>query len=134
MKNRKIFKFTAFILTAALALALATVNACAETVATEKRDDITTVPAILVDDYDLYPQNFTMVDLKPYVNRGFDDDAAGDGLGGWTDQGAINDMSCYTDRGRVNYLGIPFDIIEPNDNGGKSALLCFRLGGNCPIP
>ena len=72
--------------------------------------------------YKLYKQKFTKVDLRPYVNRSFIDEVAGDGKGGWADQGE-NDFRTFTDRGAKEYLGIPFDIIEPNTNGGKSAIV-----------
>lgn len=72
--------------------------------------------------YKLYPQKFTKIDLRPYANRSFIDEVAGDGKGGWADQGA-NDFRTFTDRGAKEYLGIPFDIIEPNHNGGKSAIV-----------
>ena len=36
--------------------------------------------------YKLYKQKFTKVDLRPYVNRSFIDEVAGDGKGGWADQ------------------------------------------------
>ena len=72
--------------------------------------------------YKLYPQKFTKIDLRPYANRSFIDEVAGDGKGGWADQGA-NDFRTFTDRGAKEYLGIPFDIIEPNYNGGKSAIV-----------
>lgn len=72
--------------------------------------------------YNLYPQKFTKVDLRPYMNRSFIDEVAGDGVGGWADQGS-NDFRTFKDRGAKEYLGIPFDIIEPNNNGGKSAIV-----------
>lgn len=81
------------------------------------------VEKVMEKDYGNYKQNFTYVDLKGVVNRGFADDAASDGVGGWADQGPLNDMSCFKDRGVTEYLGVKFDIIEPNSNGGKSAIV-----------
>lgn len=72
--------------------------------------------------YKLYPQKFTKIDLRPYVNRSFIDEVAGDGAGGWSDQGN-NDFRTFKDRGANEYLGVPFDIIEPNSNGGKSVIV-----------
>lgn len=76
-----------------------------------------------VEEYSTYRQTFTYVDLTGVVNRGFADDAAGDGVGGWSDQGPVNDMSCFTQRGVSNFMGVNFDIIDPNQNNGKSALI-----------
>ncbi|MBE7015264.1 MAG: S-layer homology domain-containing protein [Ruminococcaceae bacterium] len=81
------------------------------------------VEKVMVDQYKNYKQTFTYVDMRGVVNRGFADDAASDGVGGWADQGPLNDMSCYKDRGVTEYLGVKFDIIEPNSNGGKSAIV-----------
>lgn len=81
------------------------------------------VEKVMVDEYHNYKQTFTYVDLRGVVNRGFADDAAADGVGGWADQGPLNDMSCFKDRGVNEYLGVKFDIIEPNSNGGKSAIV-----------
>lgn len=75
------------------------------------------------DNYKSYPQSFKFVDLKNVVNRGFADDTPGDGVGGWSDQGPENDMSCFKSRGIVNFAGVDFDIIEPNMNNGKSAIM-----------
>ncbi len=60
------------------------------------------------------------VDLRPFVNMGFRDDISGDGKGGWTDQGS-NDMR-YFPTGIRKFLGVPFDVIVPEQNGGKSCV------------
>ncbi len=65
---------------------------------------------------------FTTIDLKKQVNMGFKDDKAGDGKGGWIDQGE-NDMRSFSAKGRTEYLGIPFDIIDPAKNKGKSSVV-----------
>lgn len=72
--------------------------------------------------YSQYAQKFTKVDLRPYMNRSFIDEVEGDGGGGWSDQGS-NDFRTFTDRGAKEYLGIPFDIVEPDDNNGKSVIV-----------
>lgn len=61
------------------------------------------------------------VDLRPYVTRGFKDDVAGDQLGGWTDQGN-NDFRMMP-TGERRFCGIPFDIIDPEENHGKSCIV-----------
>ncbi len=45
-------------------------------------------------DYEETKQQFTMLDLKELANRDFTDDVAGDGTGGWSDQGD-NDMRMF---------------------------------------
>ncbi|MEK6797254.1 MAG: hypothetical protein AABZ39_20935 [Spirochaetota bacterium] len=66
----------------------------------------------------------TAVDLIPAANMDFTDDKAGDGIGGWSDQGSENDLSGF-DTARTDYRGIDFSIIDPKKNGGK-AVLTFR--------
>lgn len=64
---------------------------------------------------------FTTVDLRGVVNMGWRDEVAGDGKGGWTDQGD-NDMR-QVNPGKQQLLGIPFDLIDPATNGGRSVLV-----------
>lgn len=111
MANKYIKKFMAAALTMSLLPWIPSFTASA---AVEK---------VMVDEYKNYKQNFTYVDLRSVCNRGFNDDAAADGVGGWADQGPLNDMSCFKDRGINEYLGVKFEIIEPNSNGGKSAIV-----------
>ena len=61
-----------------------------------------------------YSQEFTFIDLKSAANRGFADEAAGDGKGGWSDQGPANDMSIFNNYGVQKFSGIEFDIIDPD--------------------
>lgn len=67
-------------------------------------------------------QTFTPLDLTGLANMGFADDFAGDGKGGWTDQGSVNDMRNFDLRGRVKIHGVDFDIIDPEKNDGKSVI------------
>lgn len=73
--------------------------------------------------YEPYPA--TKVNLRSGVNMGFADEVDGDGKGGWTDQGAKNDLRSFP-TGTREFAGIPFDIIDPNLNRGKS---CLALRG-----
>lgn len=66
--------------------------------------------------------DFRFVDLKSAVNRGFRDETAGDGRGGWFDQGPANDMSGFK-SGVRNFSGVPFRIIDPAVNGGRSCVV-----------
>ncbi|MFA5203353.1 MAG: alpha-amylase family protein [Lentisphaeria bacterium] len=63
------------------------------------------------------------IDLTKAANLGFKDEIEGDRKGGWFDQGA-NDLRGMPLGKRV-FSGIPFTIIDPAGNGGKSvAVLC----------
>lgn len=70
---------------------------------------------------DAPPGNFRPLGLRGTVNVGFRDEVAGDGRGGWTDQGH-NDLR-HIDPGVQVLRGIPFDIIEPARNEGLSCLV-----------
>ena len=59
--------------------------------------------------------------LRQAVNMGFRDKFPGDGKGGWTDQGPQNDLRAMT-SGPQTLGGIPFDIIDPATNRGRSCL------------
>lgn len=65
---------------------------------------------------------YTPIDLKPYANRAFADEVAGDREGGWSDQGSANDMREYNLFGKVDFMGIPFEIIPEGTNDNKSVL------------
>ena len=62
--------------------------------------------------------------FAPFANMGFADPAAGDGKGGWTDQGPDKDASGFRYQNR-EFAGIPFGIVPPGRNNGKSVLV-FR--------
>lgn len=68
----------------------------------------------------------TPLDLKAAVNMSFADNKSGDGKGGWTDQGATNDLRMLP-VGRKRLNGIDFEIINPRKNNGKS---CIVLGAS----
>jgi hypothetical protein len=53
---------------------------------------------------------FASVDLSRVVNRTLADEVAGDGVGGWTDQGAGYDMKGLS-TGRQTHEGVPFDLL-----------------------
>ncbi|MBL8994333.1 MAG: hypothetical protein JNM63_13405, partial [Spirochaetia bacterium] len=71
----------------------------------------------------LSEKHFTAVDLRPFANMGFKDETEGDGKGGWTDQGK-NDLS-YLKTGFQKIEGLPFDIIDPGQNKGKSCVMLY---------
>jgi len=61
------------------------------------------------------------VDLRNAANRAFADETAGDGKGGWTDQGPDNDLASFPTGDQV-FNGIPFGIIKPGENGGRACV------------
>lgn len=63
------------------------------------------------------------IDLKKYVNMEFKDEVNGDKQGGWFDQGA-NDFRNMP-LGERLFAGVPFNIIDPATNNGKSALILY---------
>jgi beta-galactosidase len=66
------------------------------------------------------------VNLRPYCNMGFKDGVAGDKKGGWTDQGDKDLREIPT--GKVTFAGVPFEIINPETNNGRSCIVL--KGGN----
>ena len=72
--------------------------------------------------YDNLEQNFTTISLKDYANNGYVDDVSGDNKGGWTDEGSGNDMSAFTLKGLTYFKNIPFDLVDPGQNGGKAVV------------
>lgn len=65
------------------------------------------------------------VSLEHAANMGFADDTAEDRTGGWTDQGAENDLRMFP-TGMQRFCGVPFQIVDPERNGGKG---CVALRG-----
>ena len=76
---------------------------------------------------------FVSLDLRPVFNRGFRDDVADDGAGGWTDQGPQNDLSGMP-TGRRTFHQVVFDIVDPAANAGASCLVLHSEAHapNCP--
>ena len=65
------------------------------------------------------------VDLSQAVNVGMEDDGmAGNGQGGWSDEGA-NDMFIFpaVPLGKSAQNGYAFNIIDPAKNGGKNVIM-----------
>ncbi len=67
----------------------------------------------------------TPVDLSASANMGFADEVAGDGKGGWTDQGPKNDLSSLK-PGALPVGGTSFKVLDPSANGGKAAIVLGR--------
>lgn len=65
------------------------------------------------------------LDLSKVANRGFRDDVAGDGKGGWNDQGPRNDLRMFR-PGDYRFFGVEFHVLDPAKTGEKS---CVVLNG-----
>ena len=67
------------------------------------------------------PARSRFVDLRAAANRGFNDSVAGDGEGGWTDQGE----NCLRNVpwGPTDCNGVTFDFIRPDQNDGRSCVM-----------
>ncbi|MEK6794474.1 MAG: hypothetical protein AABZ39_06840 [Spirochaetota bacterium] len=74
----------------------------------------------------------TTLDLKEHANMGFADDVAGDGKGGWSDQGPENDLRSF-DPTRTEFGGVPFRIIRPEHNGGRAVMSFMSSNLSAPL-
>jgi hypothetical protein len=100
----------------------------------QQRDQAPDVPAL--PDFVAPSENpaavFT-VDLRPYCNMGFADPVAGDGKGGWSDEGPMNDMRQFA-TGRQTFYGVPFDVIDPAGNSGRSVITLYGQAATPSLP
>lgn len=67
------------------------------------------------------PGRVFTIDLRKFCNMGLADKVAGDGRGGWADEGDMNDMRDLK-TGRRTFYGVPFDLITPSENNGKAVI------------
>jgi hypothetical protein len=72
-------------------------------------------------DYGPANRKFTTIDLRKQANMGLADEVNGDGKGGSADEGPLNDMRDLQ-TGLRTFYGVPFDIVNPDTNGGKSII------------
>jgi len=63
--------------------------------------------------------DFTPLNLTKAVNRGLVDDAAGNGKGGWTDEGPARGLDNFP-VGKTSFNEVPFLIADPAKTGGNS--------------
>lgn len=63
----------------------------------------------------------TPLALGSVANMDIKDEVAGDGKGGWSDQGPQNDLRGFA-PGKHEFEGILFDIADPAKNNGKAVL------------
>lgn len=72
------------------------------------------------------------LDLRAQANRSFEDRVAGDGKGGWTDQGA-NGLRGM-EWGAHEWLGVPFEIVRWDHNDDRACIvLKSKHSGNVPM-
>lgn len=76
---------------------------------------------VIAKGYTCFPLSF-----EEQCNMGFKDQRAGDQVGGWSDQGAENDLAAMK-VGRHVYSGIEMNVIDPAKNNGKSCMV-FECG------
>ena len=69
---------------------------------------------------------FTPVSLLKAANASTRDEIPEDGRGGWTDQGAANDLRNFDFSGTHTLREIPFSLIGAGENNGKN---CIIVGG-----
>ena len=106
-------------------------NLIAYATGNELRQDTRPLTAKIRSNYPIAHERIHFIDLKRHVNRAFADEIAGDGKGGWTDQGDndFKEMPLGTQEG----AGIPFQIINPAENHGNSCIvLRSRYSPTCP--
>lgn len=72
--------------------------------------------------YQVDPARIITIDLAPYVNMGFRDEKAHDKRGGWSDHGPDHDARMFP-TGKRQFAGVPFKVIDPAANGGRSCLV-----------
>ena len=72
----------------------------------------------------------TPQDLRTAANRAFRDDRAGDGKGGWNDQGPENDLRMFK-PGNYRFFGVEFRVINPEENGGRACIVLNGANQTC---
>ena len=112
-----------------LSLTVMSVTITAETVAERFSVDVGMLPQKQIKNI---PQNFIKIDLSEFATRNIRDEVAGDGTGGWSDQGD-NDLRMFDKFGAQEMLGVPFDFIDPAKNNNK-AVLALRGQNDMELP
>ncbi len=72
----------------------------------------------------------TPLDLSQAANRAFKDEVAGDGKGGWNDQGPENDLRMFQ-PGDYRFFGVDFRVLDPDRNGGRACLVFNGADRDC---
>lgn len=76
--------------------------------------------------------NFT-VDLRKFCNMDFMDDDPGNGKGGWSDEGQLNDLRDFK-TGKRKLHGVTFDVIDPKQNNGKAIITLYGAATTVKMP
>lgn len=79
-----------------------------------------------------YPVKSRIVDITKAANRGFRDDFAEDGKGGWTDQGAGHDLRMVP-AGIMKYEQIPFRIVDEKKHPGRTVIAVAGEDRSIPV-
>ncbi|MEI6422145.1 MAG: hypothetical protein WCP55_07990, partial [Lentisphaerota bacterium] len=82
--------------------------------------------AIYLDDLRFGEYTSSPVDLTKAANAGYKDETAGDGIGGWTDQGDNDARNLKP--GALTHSSIPFTLLDPAKNNGKSVIALSNQG------
>ena len=73
-------------------------------------------------EFGLYKQSFTYVDISGQANRDFRDEVKFDKIGGWIDQGP-EDLRGFKLKGVNLFNGVPFNIIDPKENNSNACIV-----------
>ena len=66
------------------------------------------------------------LNFQRFANMGFADENAGDGIGGWMDEGKQKSFENFRSKiGKTNFDGITFNIIDPEKNSGSSVMTFY---------
>jgi len=89
----------------------------AETASFAVRPELTRFDAVA----ELPKDKWYTLDIRALCNFGFADKTGDDQKGGWIDYGPTFDLH-YIKTGRRQFYGVPFDVIDPASNKGKSII------------
>ena len=78
-------------------------------------------PKAVAKAFSVDPSRVRFLDLAPFANRSYGDTVAGDGKGGWTDQGE-NHLR-HAPWGPTDCNGVPFDFIRPDQNDDRACVM-----------
>jgi len=63
------------------------------------------------------------LNIRKYTNMAFADENAGDGIGGWMDEGKKKSFRKFKSKiGKTSFEGVSFNIIDPEKNSGSSVM------------